>query len=162
MPGRRSSGSYSSSVRTLAARRPLLLGLVTLALLLTLLFGGRAAWRLYNRLNRPPPPPRQTDVTAIAGWMSVPYVARAYRLPAPELYGALGVAPEDRDGRRFSTLDEIAVQTGRTSDEVLGIVRTTVTAWQETHPPPGRDGAPRDGPGGRPGVDAPKPGRPSP
>jgi hypothetical protein len=122
--------------------------------------GGRAAWRLSNRLNRPPPPPRQTDVSQIAGWMSVPYVARAYRVPAPELYAALGIPTEAREGRQFSSLDEIAQRTGRTSEEVLETVRATVTTWQETRPPPGRDGAPRDGPPGEgppggPGRDGP-------
>ncbi len=135
---------------------------MAVALVVTLLFGGRATWRLYNRLNRPPPPPRQTDVTAIAGWMSVPYVGRAYRVPPPELYAALGVPPENRDSRRFSTLDEIAAATGRSSDEVLAIVRATVTDWQETHPPPGRDGAPRDGPDGGPDRNVPKPDTPRP
>ena len=153
---------YSSSVRTLAARRPILLGLVAVALVLALLLGGRAAWRLYVRFNRPPPPPRQTDVTQIAGWMSVPYVARAYRVPAPELYAALGVPPEDRGSRQFSTLDEIAERTGRPSEEVVETVRATVTAWQETHPPPDRGGAPRDGPPGDRSPGGPGRGKPGP
>ena len=136
---------------------------MAVGLILALALGGRAAWRLSNRLNRPPPPPRQTDVTTIAGWMSVPYVARAYRVPAPELYAALGVPPEDRDSRQFSSLDEIAQRTGRSSEEVVETVRTMVTAWQETHPSPGRDGAPRDGPGRLgPGPDSPGVEKPTP
>ena len=106
-----------------------------------LVFGGQAAWRLGRRLMGPPPPPRQTDVALIADWMSVPYVSRAYRVPEPELYRALGVEPEE--GRRRAPLREIARETDRGSDEVLATVRSTVSAWQEAHPgPPTPIGAP--------------------
>ena len=137
-------------------RRPYLIAGVTIALIVVLVFGGRAAWRLGHRLLGPPPPPRQTDVALIADWMSLPYVSRAYRVPEPELYRALGV---EREGRRMRPLREIARETGRGSDEVLTIVRETVVAWQETHPgpptpigatppplPPTSQPKPRDGP----------------
>src|SRR5215210_1368568 len=108
---------------TRVTRRPYLVVAVAVAFVAVLLFGGNAAWRLFRRFDRPPPVPRQTDVSQIAGWMSVPYVARAYRVPPPELFDALGVSP---DGHRATTLDAIAAETGRSSDDVLAIVRTTV------------------------------------
>lgn len=120
-------------------RRPYLIVLLAVGLVVALVIGGRAAWRLAHRFDRPPPMPRQTDVTQIAGWMSVRYVARAYRVPPQVLFEALGVSPEDH-GR--SSFDAIAAQTGRSSEEVLAIVQTTVAAWQEEHPPPER-GAPK-------------------
>ena len=132
----------------LVTRRRYLVAFVAVAFVVTLACGGRAAWRLYHRLTGPPPPPRQTDVSMIAGWMSVPYVGRTYRVPPPELYRALGVSPE---GHRATTLDAIALETGRSSAEVLGIVRTTVESWQEANPPPERGG---------PRPDRPKPERP--
>jgi hypothetical protein len=143
-------------VSHLVRRRPFLVAGVTIALIVVLVLGGRAAWRLGHRLLAPPPP-RQTDVSLIADWMSLPYISRAYRVPEPELYRALGVV---RAGRRMQRLREIASETGRSSDEVVGIVRETVGAWQESHPgpptpisalsppfpPPGRkDGAPDRG-----------------
>jgi hypothetical protein len=119
--------------------RPYLVAGVAIALIIALLFGGRAAWRLGHRLAGPPPPPRQTDVSQIADWMSVPYVSRAYRVPESELYRALGVEPE---GRRVHSLRDLARDTGRSSDEVVEVVRETVSAWQAEHPgrpgPPGR------------------------
>jgi hypothetical protein len=122
-------------------RRPILAGIIAVLLVVVLLFGGRAAWRLGSRLLGPPPPPRQTDVSLIADWMSVPYISRAYRVPPPELYKALGVEPGGRDRR---SLREIASTSGRSSDEVLQVVREAVLAWQASHPalprPPGRDG----------------------
>jgi hypothetical protein len=130
-------------------RRRYLVALVVVAFVVTLVFGGRAAWRLAHRLAGPPPPPRQTDVSAIAGWMTVPYIGRTYRVPPPELYRALGISP---DGHRTSSLDDIAGETGRPPGEVLDTVRATVEAWQQANPPPDR-GAPKPG--------APKPERPS-
>ena len=141
-------------------RRPYLIAGVVIALVVVLLLGGRAAWRLGHRLLGPPPPPRQTDVELIADWMSVPYVSRAYRVPEPELYRALGIEPQ---GRRARPLREIARDTGRGSDAVVTVVRETVSAWQESHPgpptpigatppplPPTPEPKPKDGPPGGP------------
>ncbi len=145
---------------TRLTRRPYLIAGVTVALVVVLVFGGRAAWRLGHRLLGPPPPPRQTDVSLIADWMSVPYVSRAYRIPQPELYRALGVEPE---GRRVRPLREIARDSGRTPDEVVTVVRETVSTWQEARPgpptpfgatppplPPTPQPRPKDGPPGGP------------
>jgi hypothetical protein len=132
-------------VPALAARRTWLIAAVLLALIVAVLFGGRAAWRLGRRLTGPPPlPPRQTDVSLIADWMSVPFISRGYRVPEPELFEALGTTPE---GRRMRPLREIAQETGRSSDEVVEIVRQTVTNWQAEHtgPPPGGSGPGRSG-----------------
>jgi hypothetical protein len=113
-------------------RRRYLIAVVVVAFAVALLVGGRSAWRLSHRLTGPPPP-RQTDVSTIAGWMTIPYVSRVYRVPEPELYDALGIAPQ---GHRTGTLDDLARETGRSPADVLEIVRGTVLAWQATHPGP--------------------------
>jgi hypothetical protein len=136
-------------------RRSWLIVAIALALLVALLVGGRGAWRLYGRFHGPPPPPRQTDVSSIAGWMPLRLVSRTYRVPEPELERALGIQPE---GRRSSTLDEIASETGRSSDEVVAVVRQTVQDWQASHPDDRGPGPPGRGPPGRPGP----PGQPTP
>jgi hypothetical protein len=122
-------------VPALVARRQWLIAAVLAGLLLAVLLGGQAAWRLGHRFAGPPPP-RQTDVSQIADWMSVPYISHAYRVPEPELYRALGV---EQAGRRMRRLRDIAGETGRSSDEVVQTVRDTITAWQAEHaePPPG-------------------------
>ncbi len=125
-----------------ASRRSWLIAALAIALIIALIVGGRGAMRLYFRLTGPPPPPRQTDVSAIADWMTLPYVGRAYRVPEPELGRALGITPE---GRRTRTLAQIASETGRSSDEVVEIVRATVTEWQAAHPEPPRPEPPNPG-----------------
>jgi hypothetical protein len=123
-----------------ARRRPYLLAAIVVALIIVVLFGGRAAWRLAWRLTGPPPP-RQTDVSLIADWMSVPYVSRAYRVPNPELYKALGVEPE---GRRTRTIRDIAQDQGITSAQAVERVQAAVRDWQATRTGPG--GAERERP----------------
>jgi hypothetical protein len=136
-------------------RRPIVAGIIAVLLVIVLLFGGRSAWRLGVRLLGPPPPPRQTDVSLIAEWMSVPYISRVYRVPPPQLYEALGVEPE---GRQRRPLREIAQETGRSTDEVVQIVRETVLAWQASHPaPPGPSPLPD-----LPRTEVPRPGGPKP
>src|SRR6266496_5305778 len=103
-----------------------------------LTFGGRAVWRLGHRNMGPPPAPRQTDVLAIAGWMTVPYIGRVYAVPPAELFGALGI---DGSSHRTATLDAIAQETGRNSEAVIETVRAAVTTWQATHRPLPPDGA---------------------
>jgi hypothetical protein len=125
-------------------------------LIVAVLLGGRAAWRLGHRLMGPPPPPRQTDVSLIADWMSVPYISRAYRVPEDEIFRALGTGPE---GRRMRSLREIAAETGRDPEEACEIARQTVIAWQAEHPRPPPGGGPdqrRDEPGPRRGGPAPE------
>jgi hypothetical protein len=150
-------------VARFTTRRSLLIAATVLALLVALALGGRGLVRLAFRLAGQGPPPRQTHVSTIAGWMPVRLVSRSYRVPESELYRALGVEPE---GRRTNTLDEIATQTGRTSDEVVAIVRTTVADWQANHPDTGGPGPPGRGPPRQPSGPADDPadgsGRPSP
>jgi hypothetical protein len=146
----------------LVARRPWLIAAISLALFVAVLLGGQAAWRLGRRMmGPPPPPPRQTDVTQIADWMSVPYVSRSYRVPEEEIFRALGTGPE---GRRMRPLRQIAEETGRSPDEAVEIVRQTVTTWQAEHtrPPPGEPGSGPDGPDPRRDTGGPKPGGPGP
>lgn len=123
-------------MRRFARRRPYLLAIVAVALVVVLVVGGRAAWRLGHRLAGPPPPPRQTDVTQIADWMSVPYVSRAYRVPDPELYKALGVEPQ---GQRMKSIRDIADEQGLPSAQAVEQVRAAVSEWQATHTRSGRE-----------------------
>jgi hypothetical protein len=117
------------------ARRWLVGALVALAVL-GIALAGVSAYRLYARHGhgRPPPPPRQTDVSLIAGWMTVPYVARTYRVPPEEIFRAVGVPPR---GHERDSLNDLAAATGRSADDVVAAVRMAVQASQAAHPPPG-------------------------
>ena len=100
-----------------------------IALLVVALVGAglavRSGARLYRRLSGPPVAARQADPAAIAGWMTVPYVARGYGVPGPVVFAALGVPPEEN---RQRSLDGIADRYGRDRAEVVATVRKVVAA----------------------------------
>lgn len=133
----------------MATTRRLTLGALGLALLVAVAFAFVHGWRLYRHFTHPFPPPRQVDVQHIGSWMTVGYIARAYGVPPPEIFRALGLPPE-RNPR--VTLADLAAASGRSPDEVVQVVRARVTAWQAAHPAPRGPGPGGRGPGpGPPG-----------
>jgi hypothetical protein len=111
---------------------------------------GSFAYRLYQRRGRPPPPPRQTEVALIASWMTVPYIARGYRVPPDEIFRGLGIPPQ---GNERKSLNELGSAYGRSPGELVAAVQAIVQDWQASHPsPPKPGGVPKDG--GPPGPPA--------
>jgi hypothetical protein len=112
--------------RSADTERRLRLALVAVAVVVGLVGAAlavRSGVRLYHRLGGPPPVPRQADPGRIAGWMTVPYVARAHGVPGQDLYAALGLSP---DGQRSRSLDDIADASGRDREEFVSSVRAAV------------------------------------
>jgi hypothetical protein len=106
--------------------RRLRLALIAVAAVLGLLGAAvavRSGARLYHRLSGPPPAAREADPSRIAGWMTVPYVARAYGVSGQDLFGALGLSP---DGNRSRSLHAIADASGRDRDAFVSSVREAV------------------------------------
>jgi hypothetical protein len=135
------------STQTRGPQRWLTIALLVLAVV-GIVAAGAFAYRLYQRRNRPPPPPRQTDASQIAGWMTVGYVARGFRVPPDEILKAINVEPR---GNERKSLDEMADASGRSRGELVAAVQATVKDWQTSHPPPkpgggNRRGAPRGPP----------------
>jgi hypothetical protein len=100
--------------------------------LIGLVMAGWSGYRLYHQLTRPI---RETDVTRIEDWMTVGYIARAYRVPPDQLDRELGLSPQER-GRQ--TLRQVAAGTGRPVEEVVAQTRQVVADLQarEPEPPP--------------------------
>jgi len=87
----------------------------------------------HERHRFPHGPPPQTDVSAIQGWMTIPYVARAYHVPEPELFKAVGADPHQAHDL---SLNQVADQLGTDRDALVERVRQAVSAFQAAHPPP--------------------------
>jgi hypothetical protein len=102
------------------------LGLFLVALVVAGLFGVRAFRRAaYWRAHR--------DVV-IRPWMTVPYVAHSYRVPAPVLYEALGVKPVPPPDRRPLRL--IAREQNRSVQELISELQEAIARERAAHPPP--------------------------
>lgn len=134
--------------QTPTTRRPprLVVALLVALAVAGIAVAGVFAYRLHERQQRrPPPPPRQTDVSLIAGWMTVPYVARRYRVPPEEIFRALDVPAQGNERR---SLNDLAAAHSRSPEEVVATVQTAVRDYQATHPA-ARPGGPPGGAGSR-------------
>ena len=99
-----------------------MIGLFVVALAFTLFFGLRFVGRLRNRPSHDP----------IRAWQNIIYVARAQGVPPQVLEQALGLPKGPPPDRR--PINEIARAQGKTSDEVIQVLETTVA--RERPPPP--------------------------
>jgi hypothetical protein len=67
----------------------------------------------------------------IQGWMNIGYVAHSYHVPPDVIHEALGLPPQ-RDRR---PLVRIAVDTGRTTDQVIAAVTAAIQQFRANRPP---------------------------
>ena len=79
-----------SKTRSSAYRRILTIALVVAGLGLVGFFGLRA-YRAYTRFQLDASATGLRDVEAIRGWMTLPYIARAYGVPEDSLFDALTI-----------------------------------------------------------------------
>ena len=85
-----------SRTASISRRMMLSIVLVLLGIALAGFFGVRA-YRAYERFRSQAPTTGMTDVEAIRGWMTVPYIARAYGVPEETLFAALGIPKAGND-----------------------------------------------------------------
>lgn len=99
-----------------------------IAIVAALVIGYRSLGRLYHS---PLPRPRQTDISMIKGWMTLPLLAHTYHIPEHVLYERLKI--EDRE--QLSSLDIIAKNHNESPSEFLERVKGTITLIQEERRP---------------------------
>ncbi len=68
----------------------------------------------------------------IRPWMTIPYIARSYRVPPAILFEALGLAASPRDRRPLTT---IARQQHRPVQEVIDDLQQAIRRAREAAPP---------------------------
>ena len=115
--------------------RIIVIGLVVLGLILVIFFGLRTV-RSYVRIHETGLHPGATNVEAIHGWMTVPYIARAYNVPPDYIFKQIGLPPEGNQRKSLSRLNrEYAPgQPGK----ILEAVKRAITQYQAEQPrPPG-------------------------
>ena len=97
----------------LRVQRILILLLVLAGALLVVLFGARTLrafrdFREHGPLSAPPEvsDPAETDVERIRSWMTVPFIARMYRIPASVLFETLEISPRGNEQKSLTQLNE--------------------------------------------------------
>lgn len=109
----------------------LTVGLVIVGLGLVLFFGLRA-YRDYRRLEERGLAPGVTDVEAIRGWMTLPYIAQAYGVPETALFEALGLP---QAGNQKLSIRQLADKYEREPEAVRRAVQEAVRRHQPTSTP---------------------------
>ena len=100
-------------------------------------FFGLRTFHAYRevREHRPPPPFKneraETDVQLIEDWMTIPFIAKMYHVPAPILFDALNIPFDGNKEKSLKQLNEKYFPD--TPGFVLDLVKTTV---QANLPPP--------------------------
>jgi len=109
--------------------RVLIFSMIFTGIVIAGLFGWRSlhAFREF-RGDRPEPAfsadsqQMQTDVELIRDWMTIPFVAKMYKVSRPVLYKALDISPQGNQGKSLKQLNE------EYFPEAPGIVETRVKA----------------------------------
>ena len=111
--------------------------LIVIGLLITLRFGMRAVRSFAILRHHRFPPPSQTDVELIRGWMTIPYIAQVYVVPDDILWRSLGLPPMEPDQARRISLFRLNQQffPGQ-PEEVLKRVKQAILDFQAHQPPP--------------------------
>ncbi len=110
--------------------------LIVIGLLITLRFGMRAARSFMVLRHRPFPPPLETDVELIRGWMSIPYIAHVYSVPDRLLWESLGVPPLEPVRARRTSLERLNQQLFPGQQmEALRRVKQAILDFQAHKPP---------------------------
>ena len=99
----------SSKTQTSSHRRVLVIALVVVGLGLVDFFGLRA-YRAYTRFQHDASVGVVTDVEAIRGWMTLPYIARAYGVPEDALFAALAIP---KQGNERLSVKQLVAKYGR-------------------------------------------------
>jgi hypothetical protein len=112
-----------------------MISLILLGLLLIGFFGLRAV-RSYVRLQQTGLEPGVTDVEAIRGWMTIPYIATAYNVPEAYIFSQLKLPAEGNQDKSLAELNRTYAR-GQPG-VILEGVKTAVKKYLDEYPQPTR------------------------
>ena len=107
--------------------------LIILGIFLVGFFGLRTV-RSYIRLQRMGLQPGITDVEAVRGWMTIPYIATAYGIPEGYIFKQLNIPAEGNHKESLSQLNR-QYDFGE-KGAIVSAVKTAITTYQTEHPEP--------------------------
>lgn len=115
-------------------RRVLIFGLLIAGILLAGFFGLRAL-RSYIQIQQTGLQPGVTEAENVRGWMTVPYISKAYGVPEDYLFREIGIPQEGNRERSLADLNREYAQGARAV--VVNRVRSAIRRYQaeQTDPP---------------------------
>lgn len=114
-------------------KRLICIGLVVLGLILTIMFSMRVV-RSYLRIWQTGLEPGMTNVEAIRGWMTIPYIAKSYGVPEEYIFEQLDISPQGNRRRALHDLNQeyMAGDPG----EIIEDVQRAIEQYQAKHGTP--------------------------
>jgi hypothetical protein len=108
--------------------------LLTVGIVLTAIFGFRAV-RSFAQVRLTGLQPGTTDVGAIRGWMTIPYISKAFGVPSDYLYQQINVPASGSDAKNLGDLSRefFPGQPG----VILQKVKAAIQSYQSTSQPKG-------------------------
>jgi hypothetical protein len=130
--------SQSSETSTTHSRwrKRFAIGLIILGLIWVFVFGFRVM-RFFFKPHFPGQRPEMTDVELIRGWMTIPYIARAYHVPEEYLFDQLGISAIDNRRKNLDRLNSDYF--GGESGAAHNAVQAVILKFQDEHPLPPED-----------------------
>ncbi len=113
--------------------RVLTIGLIVLGLILIGFFGVRTVVS-YIRIQQTGLQPGVTDVEAIRGWMTIPYIATAYRVPEEYIFKHVGIPQEGNQNKSLGQLNREYAYGQQAA--ILNAVKEAIRQYQAEHPTP--------------------------
>jgi len=112
--------------------------LVCLALGLTLFFAVRTV-QAVQHFQQTHQQVVSGDVRSIRPWMTIPYIARVYRVPESYLLQSLRIT--DPGSVRHVTLTTLAGRLGLTPDALIYKIQAAILTYRQSHPTPPQSGS---------------------
>lgn len=106
--------------------------LIILGGILILFFGLRTV-ASYIRLQRMGLKPGVTDVEAIRGWMTIPYIAAAYNVPEENIFEQIDIPAEENRKKSLSQINRKYAFGEK--GFIVNAVKTAIKTYQQEHPP---------------------------
>jgi hypothetical protein len=120
--------------KSVSEKKRLTLYLLLFISLVSILIATYIGMRIFQRVShRPPPIPRQTDVSLIQEWMTIPFIARSYSIPEPILFEKFSLDPATN---RKSNLTSLASKSGMSTQQVIDLIKLTIQDFQKNQPSP--------------------------
>ena len=99
-----------------------------------ILISGVLGLQIFGKVgHRPPPMPRETNVSLIQDWMTLPYISRTYGVPQEVLFEKLNI---DREKFPHSSLSQISSKTNINVQVLIDNTKNIINDFQSSHKNP--------------------------
>ncbi len=110
------------------------IGLLLIVSLCGTIYAARATIGAVHSLSVQQTLNRTRDVRTVRSWMTIPYIAHTYRVPANYLYTSLGIKSKDKHINHV-TLHTIATNSRRPDNEIVHRVQKAILTYRQQPEP---------------------------